>query len=107
MSTVNVIYRRKPVMSTLLSLSFMWWGQYELYRIYQGTHPTMSEYLEKAGIYSVPKAEIKETAEDGTEDKMIGHRGQAPAQEDARRRGIRIPLPILSLETLIWPFRKD
>jgi len=104
MATVKVIYRQKPVLPIFLNTAFLCWGNYEMYRIYKGTHPTFSTYLEKAGIYSVNTADSKDAAEKQSGDKRLERSGDSQAEEDGWTRMNGVPIP--SLEMLIRPFRK-
>jgi hypothetical protein len=101
MTTVKVIYRQKSALPLFVHTAFLCWGNYELYRIYQGTHPTFSTYLEKAGIYSANNTNDKDTAEKRPEERRTRHSGRNQDGEEAWR----VPLP--SFEMLIRPFRKD
>jgi hypothetical protein len=104
MSTVKVIYRQKPVLPFFLNTVFLLWGNYELYHIYKGTHPTFSPYLEKAGIYSVDNTDNK----DATGDRPRNKTSQASGLEQDEGGWTRmngVPLP--SFETLMRPFRKE
>jgi hypothetical protein len=105
MSTVKVIYRRKPVLPIFLNTAFLCWGNYELYRIYKGTHPTFSTYLEQAGIYSVNTVDNKDATGSMPGDKKLERSAQNQDEEDGWTRMNGVPIP--SLEMLMRPFRKD
>lgn len=92
-------------MSTFLNMTFMCWGNYELYRIYQGTHPTFSPYLEKAGIYTVDTTDSKDATEKKPIDGRPGRLGQSQVEDDGWIRMNGVPIP--TLEMLTRPFRKD
>jgi hypothetical protein len=105
MSTVKVIYRQKPVFPFFLNTAFLLWGNYELYHIYKGTHPTFSPYLKKAGIYSIDNTDKQDATGDKSQTKTLQPSGLEQDEDGWLRLNGKNLLP--SFDMLMRPFRKE
>lgn len=96
------IFRSTPSLASSLNTAVLLYCNYELYRVWKGTHPYFSPRLEASGLLQKPTDTAANTAGNKPAEKRI----EALEKSEVGWTNLN-GIPIPRFEMLIRPFRRD